>query len=178
MADEKKVNEPFIDTILHTKVELSPDEINTDLYITLKNKLISQVQGKNNKFGYVDKVYKIIEYSDGMLKGGDFEGNITYGIKYEAKIYTPQIGDVINAKVEFIVENMINCKNGPLDMYVNMSSKLNLDNFKIDRNGDVIAKSNNKKLEPGDNVIVKVIHTEFYKNQTQIRIYAYLDDIA
>lgn len=168
------VKEPYIDTILHSKVDLSPNELNDDLYLSLKRKLMRQNQKRNNRYGFIDNIYKIISYTQGSVNVSNTEHPITFNVEYEAKLYNPQVNDVIVAKINFIIENMINCKNGPIDIYINISSYINKDIFIIDNNGDIVIKKTKEKLKENDNIQVKIVYKEFFKGKDEIRIYGYL----
>ena len=58
---------PYKNTIFYTRVKLLPYQMNNELYINLKNNLVKKVEKRCNKYGYVNKVYKILSYGDGIM---------------------------------------------------------------------------------------------------------------
>jgi DNA-directed RNA polymerase subunit E'/Rpb7 len=93
---------PYKNTIFYTRVRLLPVQMNNELYINLKNNLIKKVEKRCNKYGYINKVYKILSYSDGTINPEDFNASAVFDIKYSASSCIPVENTKIVVKIEKI----------------------------------------------------------------------------
>jgi hypothetical protein len=69
--------------------------MNSDIRIHLKANLKKKVEKKCNKNGYVDEVYKILEYGDGIMKPENLSGNVLYNICFKK----------LNTKLDNLLDN-------------------------------------------------------------------------
>ena len=73
---------PYYDTELYSKVLIEPLQLNNNLYVELKNNLKFKVENKCNKYGFITKIYKILDFSDGRIITESFNASIVFNINY------------------------------------------------------------------------------------------------
>lgn len=169
---------PYIDTELHTEVSITPPELNKELYYNILKKLKKTVEGKCNQFGCVIKIYKITDYKDPYIPPEDFEAHPIFQVKYLAKLCIPKIDNVFPAEIKKINKILIFAQNGAMNIYIKIKGLYNTDNFKTDLNGDLqILRQKDSVLSVGDQILIRVINLEYFINDKNIRIYAFLEDL-
>jgi len=167
---------PFIIKELTTKVELYPYQMNSELYLNLKKNLKKKLEGKCNKYGYVHKIIKINEYSDGYIDPENFSANGVYNIRYIANICVPLVNTKIIACIENFNKHLILTKNGPINAIIKVS-EINNNIFTIKSNG-IFVESLNKNLEIGDYIKIIIKGQKFSPGDNKIGVIASIDDIA
>ena len=167
---------PFIIKELTTKVELYPYQMNSELYLNLKKNLKKKLEGKCNKYGYVQKIIKINEYSDGYIDPENFSANGVYNIRYIANICVPLVNTKIIACIENFNKHLILTKNGPINAIIKVS-EINNNIFTIKSNG-IFVESLNKNLEIGDYIKIIIKGQKFSPGDNKIGVIASIDDIA
>ena len=171
---------PCKDEILKTKVILRPDQMNNDLYLNLKSNLIDNVEGKCMSYGFVIKVYKILEYSNCIIDPEDFSGNVVYNIKYLAKICISLVNTIIVGKIFRISDNepIIIVRFGNIQNIIisKVENYINLNNFTI-INNNIIYKNTGKKLSINDNVKVLINSVKIINYNNLIMSIGFLNDI-
>lgn len=166
---------PYFDLQLFENVNIEPKQLNNDLYINLKDNLSKKVLNKCNKYGYITKIYKIDEYSDGLMLTENFNGNIKYSLKYSARICNPLENTSIICIIEGINKILIKAVNGPIIIIIKRTD-INNTFFNINNKGDIMYKD--QKLKSGDSVIVNIIAKKFNYNDARICAICSLERIA
>ena len=167
---------PFIIKELTTKIELYPHQMNSELYLNLKKNLKKKLEGKCNRYGYVEKIIRINEYSDGYIDPENFSGNGVYDIKYIANICIPLVNTKIVTQIENLNKYLILSKNGPINTFIKIS-EINNNNFVIKQNG-IFIESLNKYLEVGDYIKIIIKGQKFNPGDNNIGTIGAIDDIA
>jgi DNA-directed RNA polymerase subunit E'/Rpb7 len=163
---------PYKNTIFYTRVKLLPYQMNNELYINLKNNLKKKVEKKCNKYGYINKVYKILSYSDGTINPEDFNASAVFDIKYSASSCIPVENTKIVVKIEKMNNMAILAKNGPIKVvlkYDKISPK-----FKVVQ-GTILY--NNNQIKAGDYLTISILAKRFYNKDIFISVYGYIDDV-
>ena len=156
---------PYKNTIFYTRVKLLPYQMNNELYINLKNNLVKKVEKRCNKYGYVNKVYKILSYGDGIMNTEDFSGSAIFDIKYSANTCIPIENTNIIVKIEKMNNMAILAKNGAIKVVLKYD-KIS-DKFKVVQ-GVILYK--NKKIDNGDYLTVTVLAKRFYNKDNFISV--------
>jgi DNA-directed RNA polymerase subunit E'/Rpb7 len=168
---------PYKNTIFYTRVRLLPVQMNNELYINLKNNLIKKVEKRCNKYGYINKVFKILTYSDGLINPEDFSGSAVFNIKYSGNACIPIENSKIVVRIEKMNNMAILAKNGPIKVVLKhdkISNKFNVVQSVImfkNENGT------NVPIKAGDYLIVTILAKRFFNKDTFISVYGYIDDI-
>jgi DNA-directed RNA polymerase subunit E'/Rpb7 len=168
---------PIVNTVLSTKVSLLPIHMNNDVYYYLKNNIEKKVQGKCNEFGYVIKVLKIEDYSEGEIEGENFTGSAVYKIRYLASLCVPVEKTQIITKIENINNAILLSSHGPISCVITPDN-INTLVF-VSEIGKYYYNISGVKteLKKGDLVKLTVLSKKLYKNDIMISL-GFLDEIA
>ena len=166
---------PIVNTTLSTKVSLLPLHMNNDIYYNLKYNIEKKVQGKCNEFGYVIKVLKIEDYSDGEIEAENFTGSAVYKIRYLASLCVPVEKTQIIMKIENINNAILLASHGPISCVVT-PDKINTQLF-INEIGKYYKKDGKVELVKNNLIKVTILSKKLYKNDIMISL-GFLDDMA
>ena len=168
---------PYKDTILYSKVCIKPHQINNDLYLNLKNNLKKNKEKKNNEYGYITKIYKILDFNDGEVIPENFDASVIYKVSFSCRLCLPKLNQKIICKIDFINKLFIKTINGPIISVTlvkpgDVSNKFNINNL-----NQIEYKKNNEILKPNDHVILVVKGIKFESRDQKIVITSYLEDL-
>ncbi len=128
---------PYINTELYTAVALMPHQMDSELYIHLKNNLRKNVVAKCNKYGYVIRIYEILEYNMGEIVPENFTASAIFDIKYSGRLCSPVKNTQIICKISQLSKALIRAGNGPITAFI-VPSDYNPTNFTQDNNGNLL----------------------------------------
>ena len=196
---------PIVNTILSTKVSLLPIQMNNSIYYNLKYNIEKKVQGKCNEYGYVIKVLKIEDYSEGDIEGENFSGSAVYKIRYLASLCIPIEKTQIITKIENINNAILLSTHGPISCVITpdkvntqlftnelgkyyykgtIESKLESpengtkkDKLEFPENGNRTLSKDKLELTKGMLIKVTILSKKLYKNDIMISL-GFLDEIA
>lgn len=167
----------YKDTILYSKVCIKPHQLNNDLYLNLKNNLKKNKEKKNNEYGYITKIYKILDFNDGEVIPENFDASVIYNVSFSCRLCKPILNQKIICKIEFINKLFIKSINGPIISVTLVKSEDISNKFNINNLNEILYKSTNKKLNPNDYVTIIVKGIKFESKDQKIIITSHLDDI-
>ena len=167
---------PYKNVEQYTRIRVPPHQLNSDIRNNIKLILKKKVEKKCNKNGFVDEVYKIVEFEDGEMYPENLSGSVMFDVKYHCKLCIPIENTIIIAKVVIINQELIIATNGPLFIFI---PKDNIDNniWNISDN-DLISKKTDNKLKVNDFVKVTIANKKINKDDWQIKAIGILNDIA
>ena len=167
---------PYKNVEQYTRISVPPHQLNSDIRNNIKLILKKKVEKKCNKNGFVDEVYKIVEFEDGEMYPENLSGSVMFDVKYHCKLCIPIENTIIIAKVVIINQELIIATNGPLFIFI---PKDNIDNniWNISDN-DLISKKTDNKLKVNDFVKVTIANKKINKDDWQIKAIGILNDIA
>ena len=158
---KEKLNNIFYDTTLYKRIVINPDNINKDLNETLKNILITDVEGKCVREGYIEEnSINIIKRSVPYFYGNQLNGSMAIDIIYSAKICCPTKGNIIECDVQKINKLGILASTGPLSIIIARQFHKNKNIF--------------KDIKENEKISIKVIDKRFNINEKKISIIAEL----
>lgn len=165
---------PFKDVEQFTKIKIQPSQINSDIRNNMKMNLKKKVEKKCNKNGFIDEVYKIVDFEDGIMPPENLSGDIIFNIKYQCRLCLPTENSVIIGNIKTINQELIIAINGPIFIFI---PKENVDGeiWNID---DFIEKKSKKKLSINSFVKIKILNKRVNQNDHQIKSIGYLMDYA
>jgi len=170
-----KLVSPYRNIKQYTRISLEPYYMNTDIINNIKTVLKKKVEKKCNKNGYVDEVYRIMEYSDGIMPPENLNGCAIYNIIYHCKICVPIENTIIIGLIKVINQELLIATNGPIMCFI---PKENIDTS-IWNISDGYTNINTKnKLMIGDYVKILLLDKRINQNDTQIRTIGKLLDIS
>jgi DNA-directed RNA polymerase subunit E'/Rpb7 len=164
---------PYKNIKQYTRISIEPYHMNSDIILNLKLILKKKKEKKCNKNGFIDEIYKILEYSDGMMHPENLNGCAIYNITYHCKICIPIENTLIIGQVKVINQELIIATNGPVMIFI---PKENVDN----NIWEIIDgyKNKNKKLETDDFVKIQITNKRINQNDNQIKSIGKLIDFA
>ena len=169
------LNKPYYDIEQKELVMLKPQQMNSDIKLNLKINLKEKIEGKCNKFGYIDKIYKIIEYSDGFLSAENLSGGAVYKVNYHCRIFSPLENTSIIGEIILLNPELIIVINGPIKIFI-PRELINQNVFDINRN--FMVKSDNSQLSLNQKVIVTIKDKKINPNDKYIKCIGYLSNVA
>lgn len=167
---------PYTNTEFHTRISLLPHQMTNEIYVHLKNNLKKKVEKKCNKYGYVTKLYKILDYSDGEIIPENFDSSSIFNIRYSCRVCLPIEKRQIICKIDILNKALIKAFNGPIICIIKMT-ELNTDKFSLNNKNDIIYNANNTVLNVNDHIIVSVLALNFFSGDERIIILGSLEDI-
>lgn len=168
---------PFTNQIIYTRVLVPCNKLNTDIYLNIKNLLKQNYEGKCIKYGYISKIFKILDYSDNTIDINNLDCSVYYKIKYSARLCSPIENTIIIARITIMNKQFFVAENGPITNMIKYSS-IDFSNFKLDDSNNIIIKKDNKKLSVGMYIKILIQAKKMYNNDNKIGTLAYLVDIA
>jgi DNA-directed RNA polymerase subunit E'/Rpb7 len=172
-----ELSSPYSNQELEEIVSLEPYQMNNNRLLNLKNNLKNKVLNKCNKYGYIAYVHNILSCGNGVLDANNLSGNAVYKVKYLANICIPINNTQILVHMDIIDNKIIKGSNGPIYCII-LSKNINMENFKIRNNGELVNIKTDKTLKKGDYVKVNILASQFNANDTKINIIGWLDDLA
>lgn len=172
---------PCKNDILHTKITLHPHQIQTDLYLNLKKNLINKVEKKCTKDGFITKVHKITNSSNGILSPENFTSAAVCDVEYVANICYVAVDIIIIAKIASSNTNM----NFLLSVFGNIiriitacnTRDLNTKVFTIGNDKSIIHIPTQHTITTGDYVKIQIKSIKFFQNDTVIKCMGVLYDM-
>jgi len=149
--------------------------MNSDIRNNMKMVLKKKVEKKCNKNGYIDEVYKILEFSDGIMIPENLNGSAIYNIAYHCRLCIPIENSVIISYIKMISTDLIVAINGPLFIFI---PKNYIDNNIWDIPEGYVHKKTSKKLTVGNYVKIQVMDKRINQGDMQIKIMGKLLDFA
>ena len=170
---------PYINTKLHTIVTIQPNQMNNDIYTHMKNNLIERLEGKcYRNYGYISKIYEILERSDGMIEPENPMAAALYNVKISCRLCIPLKNRYIICRVDKI-SSMLTCVlNGPIKVMIT-NERINKEKFTLGKTGIVVKTTNGGKLlQRGDYVKVKIDAKKFNDRDEVIMCIGILESMA
>lgn len=173
---------PYVNTVLSTLIALEPHQMNNDIYKNIKSNLVSDLEGKCFKqYGFISKIYEIIEYSDGYIIPENPKAAATFDVKFSCKICYPLKKSQLVCKLERSNKLMLKLNNGPINVIVTMDRVNKSVFFQDPKTGILMAKQESgKSIQIVSEVYLKVSveYRTFDDRSDNIMVIGYLDDLA
>jgi DNA-directed RNA polymerase subunit E'/Rpb7 len=166
---------PYFDLEQKERVSLHPSQMNGDILLKLKLNLKDKVEKRCNKYGFIDKVYKIASYQDGIMEAENLSGSAVYQVNYQCKIYMPMENTLIVSEAILVNPELIVCIHGPIKIFIPREN-INTQNFDITR--DFLHLKTKKTLQLNQKVIIRIKSKRLNQGDKNIKCIGYLEDIA
>jgi DNA-directed RNA polymerase subunit E'/Rpb7 len=166
---------PYRNIKQYTRISIEPYHMNSDIILNIKLILKKKKEKKCNNNGFIDEVYRILEYSDGMMPPENLNGCIIYNITYHCKICIPIENTLIIGQIKVINQELIIAVNGPIMIFI---PKENIDSNFWDIIDGYKNKKNNKKLVTEDFVKIQITDKRINQNDNQIKSIGKLNELA
>jgi hypothetical protein len=149
--------------------------MNSDIRNHMKLVLKKKVEKKCNKNGFIDEVFKILEFSDGIMIPENLDGSAIYNIAYHCRICIPIENTIIIGTVKMVNSDLIVAINGPMLIFI---PKNNVDTNIWDILENYNHKNSNIKLVIGNFVKIQITDKRINQGDSQIKIMGNLQDFA
>lgn len=166
---------PYKDIVQYTKIKILPHHMNSDIRTNMKLNLKKKVEKKCNNNGFIDEVYRIVEYDEGLMVVENLSGSVNYNIKYECRICIPVENSVIIGRVKIKNPELIMVINGPLYIFI---PKDNIDTNVWNINENFMNNKTKTKLKEGNFVKIQIVNKKINQNDYQIKCIGKLLDYA
>ena len=170
-----KLISPYRNIKQHTRISIESYHMNSDIKNNMKIVLKKKIEKKCNKNGFVDEVYRILEYSDGIMPAENLNGSAIYNITYHCKICIPVENAILLGQVKVINQELIIAINGPIMFFI---PKENVDTNIWDIADNYLNKTAKRKLLSGDYIKIHIMVKRINQNDTQIKTIGKLIDFA
>ena len=170
-----KLISPYRNIKQYTRISIEPYHMNSDIKNNMKLVLKKKVEKRCNNNGYIDEVYKILEYSDGRMPPENLSGSAIYDITYHCKICIPIENTVLIGMIRVINQELVVAINGPIMFFL---PKEHVDTNMWDIPDGYMNKTAKKKLTTGDYVKIQIIEKRINRNDSQIKSIGKLLDFA
>ena len=145
----------FYETSLQKRIILSSSDFNSKIDDKIKSLLISQIENKCIREGYVkENSIEILERSVPFLYGNQMNGHIAVNVRFKVELCCPFRGNIIKCNINKINKLGILASNGPLSIIIARQFHNNKDIFKdLTENQEIEIKIIDKKFKINDNTI-------------------------
>jgi DNA-directed RNA polymerase subunit E'/Rpb7 len=169
---------PYINTTLITPVMIQPNQMDNKLYTNIKYNLIRKLEGKCYlTYGYINKINKIEDISEGVVEAEDATCSIKFVVKFNCKLCYPIKNKYLICKIDRMNKTLISAINGPIKVIIT-PDKINKDIFYPDGDRNIRIKEKSKLIEPELYVKVLILQSTFSNYDTSIIAIGNLHDIA
>ncbi len=172
------LHSPYINTTLVCPIMIYPNQLDNKLYLHIKTNLSNKLVGKCYKnYGFISKIHKIEEYSDGTLEPEDPTCSVKFVVKFSCRLCYPIRDKEIIFKIDKMNKSLIGGVNGPLKLIIT-PDKINKDKFYPDNNRNIRIRGSSDVVVPDMYIRVLVVNSSFSDYDTSILVIGFLQDIA
>jgi DNA-directed RNA polymerase subunit E'/Rpb7 len=157
---------PSKNIMQYTRIQITPHMMNSDIEDNMYIVLQQKVEGKCNRYGFIDKVHNIEEYEEDIILPENFSGCATYKITYHCNIIIPVENTIIIGNVKAINPELVIVINGPIIVFI---PKANIDSNIWDVSNDFTEKDTNIILKQNDCVKVHLDKVKINQGDIQIK---------
>jgi DNA-directed RNA polymerase subunit E'/Rpb7 len=157
---------PSKNIIQHTRIQIPPHMMNSDIEDNMLIVLQQKVEGKCNRYGYVDKVFNIDEYKEDIILPENFSGCASYLISYLCTIIIPIENTVIIGSVKAINSELVIVVNGSIIVFI---PKANINTNIWDVSNDFTEKKTGVMLKQNDNIKIHLDKVKINQGDIQIK---------
>jgi DNA-directed RNA polymerase subunit E'/Rpb7 len=152
--------------IQYTRIQIPPHMMNSDIEDNMLIVLQQKVEGKCNRYGFVQKIHNIEEYIETPILPENFSGCATYNISYLATIIIPIENTLIIGNIKAINPETVIAVNGPIIIFI---PKANIDTNIWDVSNDFTDKTNGTILKQNDSVKIHIDKVKINQGDIQIK---------
>lgn len=172
------LHSPYIETSLRCPIMLNPTQMDNKLELYLKANLNNYTKGRCFlNYGYVVKINKIEETSDGRIEEEDSSCSAKFIVKFSCRLCLPAKNREIICKIDRMNKALISGINGPIKAIIT-PDKINKENFFTDTDRNIRIKNSSELLEPEMYIKVLILQSTFSHYDTNIIAISFLQNIA
>jgi DNA-directed RNA polymerase subunit E'/Rpb7 len=175
------MSSPYITTVLYASVTLLPSQMDNNIYNHLKKNLVNRLSNKcYRNYGYISKIYQILDRSNGNIIAENPMAAATYKVKFSCRLCNPLRKKQIICKVDKINKILIIASNGPIKIVITMDRINNNNFFQDKKTGVLLSKTDNKSVPITLGTYVKItVHSKIFNDMDNvIMALGYLEGVA
>lgn len=166
---------PYKNIKQHTRISLDASHMNSNIKDNLLTILKKKIEKKCNKSGFIDEIFRLLEFSDGIMCPENLSGNALYNIIYYCRICIPIENTINVALIRTVNLELIIAMNGPIVYFI---TKDNINEENWTKSESYYDKKTKKKLDVGMYVKIRILSKRINYNDTQIKIIGEMLDFA
>ena len=171
------IESPYKIIPLKIPISIYPYQLDNKIYIHIKNNLTSRYVGKcYENFGYISKIYKINECSEGRIEPEN-SSLINYDTSTLCKLCCPLKNKLLICKINKLNNELIGANFGPINIII-QNQNINKNNFIIDTNRRIRTINGKNVIESNMYIKILILTSIFNKNDNKIIVFGYLVDMA
>jgi DNA-directed RNA polymerase subunit E'/Rpb7 len=171
-------NSPYKNNIISCYEMLKPYQMKNEYDLFLKQNISNRLVGKCYKdYGYICKIYKILEEEQCELEDENTSGSAKIHLKIACKVCLPAKNTEIICKVKRSNKEIYGVVNGPI-IFIIEHGNIDTNNFYIDMNRNIRSATSSKILSDDMYVKVMVDKMNVSDNEKNIISYGVLLNIA
>ena len=165
----------------YTRIQIQPHMMNSDIENNMEVVLKKKVEGKCNRYGFVERVYQIDKYEENIMLPENLSGSASYNITYNCTLCTPVENTILIATIKAINSELIIASNRSIIIFI---PKTNINSQIWNISNEFTHKKNNTILKPNDYVKILIEKTKINQGDIQIKCigrlleYANEEDVA
>lgn len=172
------LHSPYIETSLRCPIMLNPTQMDNKLELYLKANLNNYTKGRCFlNYGFVVKINKIEETSDGRIEEEDSSCSAKFIVKFSCRLCLPAKNKEIICRIDRMNKVLLSAINGPIKAIIT-PDKINEENFFIDTDRNIRIKNTSTIIEPEMYIKVLILQSTFSHYDTNIIAISFLQNIA
>ena len=175
MSDTIEIISPYSNINQYTRIQILPHMMNSDIEDNMMLVLQKKVEGKCNRYGYVEKVHNIDKYEECIMNPENLSGAVNYNITYYCKICIPIENTIIVGTIKAVNPELIIVTNGSIIIFI---PKTNIDSSIWEISNEFTHKKNKIILKSNDFVKILIEKTKINQKDIQIKCIGRLINIA
>ena len=161
-----EISTPIKSKQQYTRIMIPPHMMNSDIEDNIMIVLQQKVEGKCNKYGFIEKVHNIEEYKENIIMPENFSGCVTYSVSYLCNIIIPIENTFIIGNVKNITPELVVVMNGPIIIFI---PKANIDSNIWDVSNEFLDRANKTLLKLTDCVRIHLKKVKINQGDLQIK---------
>ena len=157
---------PYRNIHQYTKIQIQPHMMNSDIENNMDIVLQKKVEGKCNKYGFIDKVHQIDSYEENIMIPENLSGSASYNVTYHCRICIPIENTIIIGIIKAVNPELIIVSNGPIIIFI---PKTNIDSNMWNISNEFTHKKNKTTLKSNDYVKILIEKTKINQSDVQIK---------
>jgi len=175
MSENIEIISPLHNMSQYTRIQLLPHLMNSDIEENMEIILQKKVEGKCNRYGFIEKVHRIESYEECVMKPENFSAACIYNITYYCKICIPIENTIIVGMVKAVNSELIIVSNSSIIIFI---PKTNIDSNLWDISNEFTHKKRKTTLKSNDYVKILIEKTKINEGDVQIKCIGRLVDYA
>jgi DNA-directed RNA polymerase subunit E'/Rpb7 len=166
---------PYKNITQYSKIQVKPNQMNSDIKNIVKMTLRKKVEKKCNKNGFIDEVYRIEESEAMDMEPENLSGCCNFKVSFHCRICIPVENTQLVVQIKNLNQVLILAVNGPIMIFI---PKENIDLDVWDIYDHFLHKKTKEVLKVNSFVKVEVIKARINQLDYQIKVIGKLLDFA